>query len=91
MSSPDINSSLEQTDAEGVEPAAINPNREVDIAILRRLWPIGESFNQRPSRPIYKPIKFLCAPPGGFTVVQLFKALIGSSAPASSSRWPDPA
>lgn len=48
---------------------------EVDAAVLRKFWPIGESQLQRPSRPIFKPLKYLCQSQQGFSSNELFNSV----------------
>lgn len=75
LSLPDISTELQRNEAAGSNGQPVNPDREVDLAILRRLWPIGETFRQRPSRPIYKPMKLLCTPTALYTAPQLFASI----------------
>lgn len=53
------------------------PDRELQVSqeLLRRLWPIGDSFSQKPSRPIFKPLKSLCQPTGDFNSKELYDGL----------------
>ncbi|MGZ8244977.1 hypothetical protein [Methylomagnum sp.] len=43
-----------------------SPNNDcslnIEAFILKKLWPIGESYEHMPSRPIFKPLKVLCYP-----------------------------
>ena len=62
---------LESEDAAGV----VNPALDADRTILRRFWPIGESLRQKPSRPIYRPMKFLCQTSEEFTSSDLYHSV----------------
>lgn len=73
-SMPDIVNKLQQIEVQ-VGAAPVDRAKVVDTAVLRRFWPVGETFKQRPSRPIYKPMKFLCTPGGGFSAVELFESV----------------
>jgi len=58
--------------------AAVTPvDRELlaDNALLRRFWPIGESVFNKPSRPIFKPVKYLCQPTAELSSAELFESL----------------
>lgn len=49
--------------------------RDADITVLKKFWPIGESFKHRPSRPIYKPLKFLCAASGHTSAGAMYQSV----------------
>lgn len=73
-SDPDVAAMLAGANA----AAAITPvNRELlaDNALLRRFWPIGESVFNKPSRPIFKPVKYLCQPTADLSSAELFESL----------------
>ncbi len=58
---PDVLTRLSLVIGESTSIDQPDLERKADITVLKKLWPIGESFMNRPSRPIYKPLKFLCA------------------------------
>lgn len=69
---PDIMISLSQlpTDIEdGVEE---DRERIVEQVLLKRFWPVGDPIGQKPSRPVYKPLKFLCQPIEKCTAAELY-------------------
>lgn len=73
-SAPDISISLSYVSVpEGEEN--FRPDIEADQIILKKFWPIGEPLNQRPSRPVYKPMKHLCRPAGNVRVSELFESV----------------
>lgn len=72
---PDIFSVLAPIADVGTEVESIDPSMQADIAILRRFWPIGESFNLRPSRPMYKPMDSLCHAGNGLTSAELYQSV----------------
>lgn len=77
ISSPDITSQLgnSNSSAKSEEEEVENIDRKVDIYILKKFWPAGDSVNHKPSRPIYKPMKYLCQCGGGFSSFQLYAAV----------------
>lgn len=74
-SSPEIISSISSTSYKSDDNPTINLSLAVDQMILRKFWPIGESFSQRPSRPVYKPVKYLCKATEGFSVAEIFEGI----------------
>ena len=44
-------------------------------SILKRFWPAGDPFTQRPSRPVYKPMKFLCQPFGEYNLPEIYRCI----------------
>ncbi|NQE51366.1 hypothetical protein [Herbaspirillum rubrisubalbicans] len=73
VSTPDISKQLEKRAADEPDTLSANMERDADIVILRKFWPVGEDVNLRPSRPVHRPLKYLCTPTGGFTSGELFK------------------
>lgn len=53
------------------------PDREqkVDANILKKFWPIGESTANRPSRPVFKPLKHLLQNQQEFNSIELFESV----------------
>ena len=43
--------------------------------LLKKFWPIGESTLQRPSRPIFKPMKFLCQAFDDYSMSEIFRCI----------------
>lgn len=46
-----------------------------DNVLLRKFWPIGESVFSKPSRPIFKLVKFLCQPSSDISSAELYASL----------------
>jgi hypothetical protein len=71
-SSPDITSSLSQLVSDGADAPIENREKTVEQVLLRRFWPVGDPIGQKPSRPVYKPLKFLCQPIEKCTAAELY-------------------
>jgi len=73
-SDPDVSGSL--SGSFSIAPVAtLNREAYADNILLRRFWPIGESVFNKPSRPIFKVVKFLCQPTADLTSAELFASL----------------
>lgn len=72
---PDISGFLSPNTVPEIGMEQIDPSMKADLAILRRFWPIGEPFNQRPSRPMYKPMDSLCHASNGLTSAELYQSV----------------
>jgi hypothetical protein len=70
---PELYNSLAFNNTES-EPLADRTD-EVDGATLKKFWPVGEYHLQRPSRPIYKPLKHLCRAQQGYSSHELFESV----------------
>ncbi len=55
--------------------ATLDRDAYADNVLLRKFWPIGESVFNKPSRPIFKVVKFLCQPSADLTSAELFASL----------------
>jgi hypothetical protein len=69
---------IAQLDSSSVKQDMVRaPDRErlIERAILRRFWPAGDPLDQKPSRPIYKPMKYLCHPNDEIGSVELYAAV----------------
>lgn len=73
-SDPDIRQTLSHSQNEPLIDEIQHNNQDADLAVIRKLWPIGETLKQRPSRPIYRPLKALCRPIDGFSAETLYEA-----------------
>ncbi len=74
-SSPDIISQLNHLPVERCEPLAQNHERLIERSIIRRFWPAGDPLDQKPSRPIYKPMKHLCQSADGFNSIEFYAGI----------------
>lgn len=74
-SSPEIATQLSNLPSEPSTSSAPNHEKIVEKSIIRRFWPAGDSLDQKPSRPIYKPMKHLCQPVDGFTSLELYAGI----------------
>lgn len=74
ISNPDISQALSNSSTETSPHIVEQESRDAEISVIRKLWPIGESLRQRPSRPIYRPIKTLCRPIDGLSSELLYEA-----------------
>ncbi|NYE27676.1 hypothetical protein HDE78_000601 [Rhodanobacter sp. K2T2] len=72
---PDINSRLDNSIVRDEEVIAPDRHKVAEISILKRFWPAGDPIDQKPTRPIYKPMKYLCQNSDEFTSVELFSAV----------------
>ncbi|WP_313144197.1 hypothetical protein [Stenotrophomonas sp.] len=75
FSSPDILGALNNISEDRIKEDAPDRKKLAEVSILRRFWPAGDSTDQKPSRPIYKPMKHLCQPSEGFSTAELFDAV----------------
>lgn len=74
-SSPEISSELSNLPSESSAPPAPDHERLVEKSIIKRFWPAGDPLDQKPSRPIYKPMKHICQPVDGFTSLELYAGI----------------
>ncbi|HCW0315784.1 TPA: hypothetical protein OW413_004842 [Pseudomonas aeruginosa] len=74
-SAPDITSQLGRLPSQQPIPPAPNHQRLIEKSIIKRFWPAGDSLYQKPSRPIYKPMKHLCQPIDGFNSLELYAGI----------------
>ncbi|BDT68176.1 hypothetical protein os1_23580 [Comamonadaceae bacterium OS-1] len=72
---PDISNFLAPIGEQKSSQSLPDPLRLVNQAILKRFWPIGENFNQKPSRPMYKPMDSLCHSNADFTSMELYQCV----------------
>lgn len=71
-SSPDISSLLSQSLASSTDTPTEDRNNAIEQTILKRFWPVGDPIGQKPSRPVYKVLKFLCQPVDKFSAAELY-------------------
>src|SRR5690606_15257523 len=74
-SSPEIISQLSNLPSELSAPSAPDHERLIEKSIIKRFWPAGDPLDQKPSRPIYKPMKYLCQPMDGFNSLELYAGI----------------
>lgn len=74
-SSPDIISALAHITGKGEIGPVIDRSAAVTRTVLKKFWPIGEQFSQRPSRPVYKPVKHLCLATADATTTELYETV----------------
>lgn len=74
-SDPDIVSLLGCNNTQINTATSDNTDQKVDSFLLKKLWPIGESFEHVPSRPIFRPIKVLCYPTSSFSSGELYNSI----------------
>lgn len=74
-SAPEITSQLGKIPSQPLIPPPPNHERLVEKSIIKRFWPAGDSLDQKPSRPIYKPMKHLCQPIDGFNSLELYAGI----------------
>ena len=76
VADPDITKDMQSVaDGKPRIDGEVNAFASAEIAILKKLWPIGESFNQRPSRVVVRPLKHLCLPTDNFSSSELYSAV----------------
>lgn len=75
ISDPDISMALSPSNLD--EEQTPPPDREkfTDQVLLRKFWPIGEYVTNKPSRPLFRPMKFLCRPASGIRSDELFASV----------------
>lgn len=71
-SSPDISLVLSNAAAICQETSNVNREDRVAKALLKRFWPTGDLLTQKPSRPVYRPMKILCRPSDDLTSAELY-------------------
>jgi hypothetical protein len=76
QSSPEITDllgSIEPRD-KGIDSTT---GRELNLKriILKKFWPAGDPTNQRPSRPVYKPMKHLCHPFDDYGLIEVYRCI----------------
>lgn len=74
-SDPDLSAALGQASVSTAPPAPIDRSRRADSVLLRKFWPIGESTFNKPSRPIFRLMKFLCQPTNDLTSAELYSSV----------------
>lgn len=74
-SSPEITAQLINHPQDPFTPPTPNHESLIKKAIVKRFWPAGDSLDQKPSRPIYKPLKHLCQPIDGFNSLELYAGI----------------
>ncbi|MFM0296791.1 MULTISPECIES: NACHT domain-containing protein [Paraburkholderia] len=74
-SSPEIASQLSNALIEDKSTALGSRDNAIERVLLKRFWPIGDSLAQKPSRPVYKPMKFLCQPIDDFSSAELYNGI----------------
>jgi len=75
-SSPDISSSLGSIQSIPMEfDEAAQRSLAIQRAILRRFWLVGDSTAHRPSRPVYKPLKFLCQSFESYGLAEIYRCV----------------
>lgn len=75
ISAPDIAQTLASTPAKESDPLTESRAHLLDCIILKKFWPIGDPISQKPSRPIYKPLKFLLHPIDNFSTAELYECV----------------
>ncbi|MFM9902678.1 MAG: hypothetical protein ACKVOT_16820 [Polaromonas sp.] len=75
LSDPDIALHLSLPAQEIAGVGNSDPEIQADIFNIKKFWPIGELYSQRPSRPLFKPIKIMCRPTDQFTSADLFHSV----------------
>lgn len=71
-SSPDIGYCLSNSLNLDEDLPVENRGRTIERALLKRFWPAGDPITQKPSRPVYKPMKSLCQPVDEFNSAELY-------------------
>ena len=74
-SSPEIASKLSNLPSEVSDCSIPNHDKLIEKSIIKRFWPAGDSIYQKPSRPIYKPMKHLCQSIDGFNSLELYAGI----------------
>ncbi|MEN5397641.1 hypothetical protein ABE612_09005 [Achromobacter xylosoxidans] len=74
-SDPDVIALLNNSQSKQDGVPEESGDRLIERAILKRFWPAGDPLFQKPSRPIYKPMKHLCQPIEGFSSESLYHAI----------------
>lgn len=74
-SSPDIIPQLNNSATKQEVLPAPDHEKLIERSILKRFWPVGDPLDQKPTRPIYKPMKHLCQPFDGFGSVELYSGI----------------
>ncbi|WP_322629030.1 hypothetical protein [Halothiobacillus sp.] len=74
-SSPEIISQLNNSQTKYKEAPADDLEKLIERSILKRFWPAGDPLDQKPSRPIYKPLKHLCQPFDDFSSAELYHGI----------------
>ncbi len=72
---PDIAQRLENSSDRTEAPLPVDIGLTAESSILRRFWPTGDHLNQKPTRPIYKPLRYLCHPSEGLSSAEQFDAV----------------
>jgi hypothetical protein len=75
-SSPEIIPQLNNSATKQEELPAPDHEKLIERSILKRFWPAGDPLDQKPTRPIYKPMKHLCQPFDGFGSVELYSGIV---------------
>lgn len=73
-SDPDIAVLLVGSKAD-VQDSPVDRELLADNVLLRKFWPIGESVFSKPSRPIFKVVKFLCQSSSDISSAELYASL----------------
>lgn len=71
-SSPDISLSLTSSQCDEFNEEE-DRAQIIRRALLKKFWPVGDSVVHKPSRPVYKPIKFLFQPFDDFSTEELYR------------------
>ena len=74
-SSPEIIPALAHVIGKQEAGPTIDHNVAITRIVLKKFWPIGEQFSQRPSRPVYKPVKHLCHATADATATEIYEAV----------------
>ena len=74
-SSPEIASKLSNLPSETSDGSIPNHEKLIEKSIIKRFWPAGDPIYQKPSRPIYKPMKHLCQSIDGFNSLELYAGI----------------
>jgi hypothetical protein len=74
-SEPDIAPSLDNSSDRIAEPLPVDVELMAENSVLRRFWPAGDHLTQKPTRPVFKPLRHLCQPSEGLSSAEQFDAV----------------
>ncbi len=75
VGSPDLSHLLSNSSDRVEEPLRIDVDVLAEAQVLSRFWPVGDYMDQKPSRPVFKPLRHLCQPVEGLSADELFDAV----------------
>lgn len=72
---PDLSQQLDNSSDRAEEPPQLDIELLAEASVLSRFWPAGDYMDQRPTRPVFKPLRHLCQPSEGLSAAAQFDAV----------------